>query len=230
MATADQRVVAPTRWILTAATTKPSEGSGLQVPPGSTVYEYDTGNTFVTHDRGVNWVIKGDVVPGKMKTITGTSSAISTGAYAVNEMVCDSTATGTMTAFAAVARENGGSGYITNAHLSLGTTLLSPRITALIFNVGTVVGGTIRDGVVNDNVQGTDQDGYIGAIDFMSLETLGTGGDSEALVTPSTVGGLPLGFTCASGADDLYALLVTRDAVTAGTNLTTRIDLTVEQY
>ncbi len=230
MADGSDRIVAPTRLIMAATTTNPSEGSGLQVPNGSTVYEDDTGDMYITKNKGANWKIKGDVASAKIKTITGSSSCAGLGAYTANDVISASTAaSGTMTAFAAVAREDGGSGYITNARLSLGTTLITPRITALIFNAGTLFGGTTGDNTPNTSVAGTDQATYIGPIDFGALGNIGTGGNSEFLATPSTVGNLPMGFVCASDADDLYALLVTRDDVTIGTNVTTRVDLTVEQ-
>jgi len=56
------------------------------------------------------------------------------------------------------------------------------------------------------------------------------GGDSESVVTPSTVGNLPLYFTCATTDDKLYGVLVTTIAFTnetAGDDYI--IKLTVEQ-
>ena len=230
MADGSDRISSPTRWIMAAATTKPSEGSGLQVPKGSTVYEYDTGNMFITYDYGANWVIKGDVAPGKIKVITGSSSGAGLAAYGANDVIGASTAaSGTTTAFAAVARENGGSGYITEARISVGTSILTPRLTMLLFNA-TPVGGTTGDNTPNTMVAGTDLGSYQGQIDWPALDNIGTGGESMAIATPSTIGNLPLGFVCASGADDLYGVIVTRDGVTAGTNVTTRVDLTIEQY
>jgi hypothetical protein len=70
---------------------------------------------------------------------------------------------------------------------------------------------------------------YIGKIDFPAMEDLGTG-DSEAIATPSTVGGLPLAFECASAADDLIGILVNRDAFTQVAGKEMRVVLTVEQY
>ncbi len=70
---------------------------------------------------------------------------------------------------------------------------------------------------------------YIGKIDFPAMEDLGTG-DSETLATPSTYGKLPLAFNCASGANDLYGILVTRDAITGEVaTMDMTINLTIEQ-
>lgn len=224
---ATYRVVAPGRFIGASTDTKPTRANESQVVPGATFYEYDTGNMYITYD-GTNWVIKGFDSPPTLKLVTGSSSGRGLAAYAANDIICDSTATGTTLAFAVVARENGGSGYITKANIQLGTSGITPRLTMFLFNA-VPVGGTLQDNALNLHVQGTDSAKYIGKIDWTALENLNSG-NAQSVITPSTYGNLPLAFNCASGADDLYGVLVTRDAVTAGTNITVRVDLEVEQY
>ncbi len=220
-----ERIVAPNRFIGVSTDTKPSEGSGVQVSPGATFYEYDTGNLFITYDHGSNWKIK-DELP-KTKTVTGSSSGAGLALYTANDMILNSTASGTTIAFAAVARENGGSGYITKANIVLGTSGITPRLTMFLYNA-LPVGGTLTDNSANLHPAGTDTGKFIGQIDFPALDNVGSG-NAHAIATPSTYGNVPLAFNCASAADDLFGVLVTRDTVTAGTNVTISIDLTTEQ-
>jgi hypothetical protein len=222
-----ERIGAPNRFIGVSTDTKPSDGSGLQVHPGATYYEYDTGNLFITYDHGSNWKIKGDVAEAKTKTVTGSSSGAGLALYTANDIISNSTGAGTTIAFAAIARENGGSGYITKANIVLGTSNITPRLTMYLFNA-LPVGGTLNDNSPNLHILGTDTAKYQGRIDWLALDTVGSG-LSQSVATPSTYGNVPLSFGCASGADDLFGVLVTRDTVTAGTNVTISIDLTAEQ-
>ena len=218
------RIVAPGRFVGVSTDVKPTRANESQVVPGATFYEYDTGNMFITYD-GTNWLVKGDSLP-KQKTVTGSSSGRGLVLYTANDVICDSTATGTTIAFTAIARENGGTGFITNANIILGTSGITPRLTMFLFNA-VPVGGTLVDNAANLHVQGTDEAKYMGKIDWIALESINSG-NSQSIATPSTYGNLPLSFQCASGADDLYGVLVTRDTVTAGTNVTIRVNLTAE--
>lgn len=85
----------------------------------------------------------------------------------------------------------------------------------------------LNDNVANIALDHVNLSNYVGKIDFVAMEDIETG-DSETIATPSTYGNLPLTFTCAS--NDLYGILVTRDAITgesAGDDMT--IKLTIEQ-
>ena len=70
----------------------------------------------------------------------------------------------------------------------------------------------LTDNVKNTGVLLADVPYYIGPIDFMALEEIGDVGHSEATVTPSTVGNLPLSYVCPGGI--AYGVAVTRDATT----------------
>lgn len=70
----------------------------------------------------------------------------------------------------------------------------------------------LTDNVKNTGVLKADWPFYIGTIDFMALEELGDVGHSEAVVTTSTVGNLPLPYICPDGI--MYGVAVTRDATT----------------
>jgi len=125
-----------------------------------------------------------------------------------------------------VVHRNGCSGEIVKAQAICETTGLTPRLTLYLFTAAPT--SQLEDNVANTALLHADLANYVGKIDFPGMEDLG--GDSETLSTPSTVGNLPLAFTCASGANDLYGVLVTRDAITgesAGDDMT--INLTIEQ-
>uniref|UniRef100_A0A6M3J916 Uncharacterized protein n=1 Tax=viral metagenome TaxID=1070528 RepID=A0A6M3J916_9ZZZZ len=218
------RIVAPGRFIGVSTDTKPTRANESQVVAGATFYEYDTGNMYITYD-GTTWTIKG-YDGATTKTVTGSSSGAGLAAYAANDIICNSTGAGTTITFTAIAKENGGSGYITNAKITFGTAGQVFRPTMLIFNA-LPVGGTLMDNALNLHPQATDTAKYIGKVDWVSLENLNSGiPNSQA--TPSTPGNLPLAYKCTSGADDLYGVLVTRDSTTAGTNMLISVDLTVE--
>ena len=69
----------------------------------------------------------------------------------------------------------------------------------------------------------------MGKLDFHALSELGAG-MSDATVTPSTVGNLPLAFKCKLGDDNLYGVLVTHDVFDNVDDKDITITLTIEQY
>lgn len=168
------------------------------------------------------------LVSGVLKTVSVTKALAAAANYAAEDVLSESTSAGTVWTFSAISRVNGAYGAIVKAVASLETTALSPRLTLYLFNAAP---GTaeLDDNKANTVVANADISKYVGRIDFPALEDLG--GNSEAIVTPSTIGNLPLAFQCASSADDLIGICVTRDAITgeAATDDLT-INLTVEQY
>jgi len=203
---AERKIVAPERFVGASTDTKSTDGS-TSVRPGATWFEYDTGDMYITYD-GTNWVVKDDS-PSRIRTITGSLSGRGLGTYSANDVISDSTASGTAIAFAAIARANGQRGYITKAKISLGTSGITPRLDLLLFN--TAPGSGLNDNVANILVGAAEQSTYQGRIEFVGLDNAGSG-YSESIATPNTVGGVPLSFDCASGADDLYGVLVARTA------------------
>ena len=167
-------------------------------------------------------------VSGVLKTVSVTKALAAAGDYAAGEVLSESAGAGTAWTFAAIARANNASGYIVRAIALCQTTALTPRLTIFLFH--TTPTCTLNDNAANTAVLWADRANFIGSIDFPAMEDLGTG-VSQAIATPSTVGGLPLAFDTAAAADDLIGVVVTRDAITgesAGMNLL--IALTVEQY
>ena len=177
------------------------------------------------HDADNNWVRTGSA--GVQKTVSVSQAIAAAGDYAAEDVMCSDATTGVPWTFAAVSRVDGGSGYITKAHAMWETTALAPRLTLYLFNATPT--SEMDDNKANAAPAYADLAQYVGKIDFPAMEDLG--GMSEAEATPSTTGNLPLAFTCASGADDLIGILVTRDAITGetATDVLT-IRLTAEQY
>lgn len=164
----------------------------------------------------------------RLKTVSVTKALASATAYHAEDVLCE-TATnteGTAWTFSAIAKVNGGTGYIVKAQAICETTNVTPRLTLYLFTATPT--SELDDHAANTALLHADLANYVGKIDFPAMEDLG--GDSSALCTPSTSGNLPLAFECASSADDLIGILVTRDAFTntAGNDMTVR--LTVEHY
>ena len=147
--------------------------------------------------------------------------------YHAEDVLCSSAATGVAWTFSAIAKVNGGTGYIVKAHAINETTAVTPRLTLFLFNATPT--SELRDHVANTALRHADLANYVGKIDFPATEDLGTG-DSEAIATPSTTGNLPLAFQCATAADDLIGILVTRDAFTNVATNDIVIRLTAEQF
>lgn len=166
-------------------------------------------------------------VSGVLKTVSVTKALAAAGDYAAEDVMCENADTGVAWTFAAIARANAAKGYITKAHALWETTALTPRLTLYLFNAAPTT--ELDDNKANAAPAYADLAQYVGKIDFPGMEDLG--GMSEAVATPSTTGNLPLEFECASDADDLIGILVTRDAITGevATKAMT-IRLTVEQY
>ncbi len=165
---------------------------------------------------------------GRQKTISVTKALASATAYNAGDVLSQSASAGTVWTFSAIARQNGASGYITKAHAICETTAVTPQLVLFLFTAAPT--STLNDHAANAALTHADLANYVGKIDFPAMETIGTGGDSEAVTTPSTTGNLPLAFTCAATADDLYGILVTRGAFTNTATNDMIIRLTCEQY
>ena len=166
-------------------------------------------------------------IEGKRLVTVGVTKALaSASAYAAEDVLSESADAGTDWDFLAIAKVNGGTGYITKAQAICETTAVTPRLTLFLFNVAPT--SAVNDNVANTALLHDDLANYVGKIDFPALEDLG--GDSETVATASTTGNIPLAFQCASGADDLFGILVTRDIFTNTAGNDMRVILTVEQY
>jgi len=164
----------------------------------------------------------------RLKTVGVTKALESAAAYAAEDVLSESDTPddGTAWIFAAVAKVNGGTGYIVKAQAICETTAVTPRLTLYLF--GATPTSELDDNAANTALLHADLANYVGKIDFPAMEDLG--GDSETVASPSTYGNLPLAFECASDANDLYGILVTRDAFTNTATNDMTVRLTVEQY
>lgn len=161
----------------------------------------------------------------KQRTISVTKALAAATSYDAEDVISQSASAGTSWIFSLIARSNGTSGFIVKAHAISETTALTPRLSIFVFTA--VPTCALNDHAANTALLKADLANYVGKIDLPAMEDLGTG-CSEAISTPSTCGNLPLAFTCAAGADDLWAVVVARDAFTQGATKEMTILLTVE--
>lgn len=164
---------------------------------------------------------------GKLKTVSVTKIIVTGGLYSAEDVVSNSTSAGTAWTFSAIARQEGAGGYITKVHVMSETTAIAPRFELYLFTDTPTC--ALNDNAPNTALLWADLANYVGKVTLPAMEDLGTG-KTEAVATPSTVGSLPLAFTCASTSKVLYGVLVTRDAFTqtAGDDIVVRV--TAEQY
>ncbi len=153
----------------------------------------------------------------------------SIGAYAVYDVVNDDDCSTTATAwtFSNAVKANGRYGNIIGATLFSETENTTPRFTLRLYNA-------TPSGQLTDNSTSTEPRAdrllKVAQIDFPATESLcATADASTTLTSPSTVGGLPQVFKCASGDDDLYGILLTRDIFTQLATDDITIVLLVEQ-
>lgn len=162
-------------------------------------------------------------------TVSVTKALSAATAYDANDVVSETATNGVGTAwtFAGCARTNGGSGYITKAHVISETSAITPRLSLFLFTA--LPTSELDDHAGNTALLHADLANYVGKIDFPAMEKIASTADSEAMSVPSTTGNLPMAFTCASTTTSLFGILVTRDAFTqvAGDDMVVR--LTVEQ-
>jgi hypothetical protein len=170
-------------------------------------------------------------VIGRLKTVSTTKALAAAGAYSAEQVLSQSATNNAGTAWTwdALANATGRGGYIVRAMASSETTNVTPRLTLFLFNViPTYTTDELDDRAANLAPKNATIANYIGRIDFPELSDLG--GNSEAVCSPSTFGGLPLSFMCAATDDALYGIVVTRDGFTQTATDDLTIKLTVEQY
>ena len=165
----------------------------------------------------------------RLVTVSVTKALESAAAYTAEDVLSetDTASAGTAWTFSTIAKVNGGTGYIVKAQAICETTAVTPRLTLFLFNATPTC--ELDDNAANTALLHADLANYVGKIDFPAMEDLGTG-DSEAMATPSTYGNLPLAFQCATAADDLIGVVVTRDAFTNTATNDLSIILAAEQY
>lgn len=170
--------------------------------------------------------IGGSTIARILKTVSVTKALEAAVAYTAKDVLSesDTASEGTDWDFLAIARSNGGKGNIISVLARSETEAITPRLAILLWNVAPT------NCELDDNAASTAPNpADTGFQKFIELPAMTAwGDDSVSLATPSTVGNLPLPFECASGADDLYIVVVTLTAFTqtAGENLT--IEITAE--
>ncbi|KKM30271.1 hypothetical protein LCGC14_1566140 [marine sediment metagenome] len=224
------RIVAqPRRYIGLASDTKPTRTLNAGIREGATFFEYDTGALYITHDA-TNWVLKPST---SIVTQVVTSKVIdaSDGAYEALDVVNDDNCSTTATAwtFSNMALENGGYGSIIGATVFNETEGVTPRFILRFYNTATLSSQLTDNSLSTENK--ADRLLKQGQINFVAMESLcATSDASTTEAAISTVGGLPVGFKCASATKDLYGILITRDVFTQTATDDITIALIVEQF
>lgn len=135
-----------------------------------------------------------------------------TTAYGAEDVISESATNGEGTAWVfAIPFGVRASGYITKALIHTKAAGVTAACSLFLFNA--LPTSELDDNAANTAPDYEDLEGYQGRIDFPGMEDLG-GDSSWAQATPSTAGQLPLMFQCAAGSDQLWGVLVTRDAFT----------------
>lgn len=162
-------------------------------------------------------------------TVTLTKALAAAAGYTANDVLSESAAAGTDWDFAAVARLDGGGGYIVGAIAQSESESVTPQLRLFLFNAAPT-GCVVNDNVANTAPDATDLAKVVGFIDFPSMSSLGTT-DSIAVATSNTpASNLPLPFKCAAADDNLYGILVTRGDFTQTATDDMTITLYVEQH
>ncbi len=202
------------RYIGLSSDTKPTIAAPQSMAPptiGSTFYEWDTGDIYITYN-GTNWVLKSFSSTGVLAKVSATQRVAAAENYGINDVLSSNATTGVAWNFANVVSAVGRRGYITKALIKVETTAQAHRLTLLLFD--TLPTSELDDNKVNTGPSDADRTKYIGKIDFPALESLGVGNSDTLAVPSSPTSGIPFAFTCAAADRDLYGILVTRDAFT----------------
>lgn len=141
-----------------------------------------------------------------------------TTAYAVNDVVSDSTSAPTIMQFT-LARANGGAGYISKARIETNDTADVARYRLHLFHTAPTM--------INDNspmtVLWANRDKRVGAVDFDPLVTGGSGSDAARQINT-----YPLFFKCAVADAKLYGILEILTARTPASGKTYFIELSAD--
>ena len=123
--------------------------------------------------------------------------------YTADDVISEHVTTGTAWTFADIVPDDGGKGRIIQAQALWETIGLTPALTIYLFTV--VPTSNLDDNVANTAPIFADLANFIGAIDLPAMDN--QGGMSEAVAVEGS-GNLPMVFECASGANDIFGIVV----------------------
>ncbi|GAH11240.1 unnamed protein product [marine sediment metagenome] len=125
-----------------------------------------------------------------------------------------------------MARKKGGSGYIVKAQVNTEVESVTPRIALQVYTKAPTC--QMADSTAAVSPTPADTPYFVGEIEIPAMH--GRGDNSFAVATPSTVGNLPMAFTCQPNSTALYIVPITVDAITYDALGRLDIELTSEQY
>jgi len=142
-----------------------------------------------------------------------TTSLEAAAAYAADDVLSnsDTNGAGVVWTFSNIVPGTAGHGWIEKAIVESESESITPRLTLMLFTVGTAdLNCELDDNAASTCPNPSDKAYFVGAIDFPAMTDHGD--DSFSVSSPSTYGNLPLKFESLDG--NLYGVLVTRDAFT----------------
>jgi len=169
--------------------------------------------------------------PATIKTVTVTK-ALAGGTYIAQDVLSESATEGLGNTwdFADLVRKPGGSAVIVQASVESESEDIVPRLS--LYPYTKLPTCNLADNVPHIGPTPEDKAFFVGVpIDFIALEdTANATGDSYSSATISTVGNLPIYFTCENNSTTLHCVLVTRDGFTQTATDDLTVKLTVLQY
>ena len=172
--------------------------------------------------------IRGQYQPS-MARVSVEKIIVANGAYTAGDVISETVTGGvggTPWRFRDMARKNGGGGYITYAFITAETTAIASLLTLFLHTKTPTC--ELDDADANTAPIKADRHIYAGAVEFAACSDVGTG-MSGTVASPSTIGGLPLGFVCAPDSKDLYGVLAISNALDLADLTTMTVTLIVEQ-
>lgn len=169
----------------------------------------------LTTEEALNAMLMTDVIS------TSFTRPNDTTAYAISDVVCNSTSAPAVMTLSNIGRELGSTGYITNVRL-VKSTNVTTNASFRVYFYGTA------PTPINDNAPWTllwaNRANRLGHVDF-TLATEGTGSDSATDMALN----VNLKFKCASDSKDIYAVLVAKAAYTPGAQEQFYLEVTAER-
>ncbi len=167
-------------------------------------------------------------VTGRLMSGKTTKALAATTDYAAEDVLSEAASGATAYKFPNIVLEKNGAGVVVGVRILCSATGLTFLSRLYLFDANPT--SNLNDNAANTALLAADLQQYLGYVNIPTLEDLG--GYSEAIVTQNTPDSkLPLPFVITSGGRDIYAIHVTREAITGETaGMTITPQLFVELY
>ncbi len=195
------------RYIGLSTDTKPT---GATVEVGSTFFEFNTGDTYITPDSS-NWYLKESEKARRVKCVMTLSAATAYASWDAlsNSISADKAITWDFTPVIGYA---GGAGEILGANIQSNANVCSLEPVLFLFTTSSPVSAKVDNAACNAPVQTDISTGvYLGRINFPNLTVQGASADSNAMAFASQ---FPVYFVTSSTDNGIHGILMTATAAT----------------